>query len=100
MVWNIIIEVGKGLLVGLSTAAVGYIKALPDGEDFEWVKAAPALIIGGIAGVIAGIAHIGLNSAMELVAAFGMVTFVNAMWVALMKKRNASKKRVVSAKKK
>lgn len=90
---NILWDIGKGLLTGVATALVGYIKALPDGDKLDWKKYTPTLIIGGIAGVVAYFVGVDWNTATALVAGFGAVTLVNSLWVAALKKYVKTKSR-------
>lgn len=91
MDWTILIEIGKGVLVGATVALTGFIKNLPDGAAFEWMKAAPVLIIGAITGIVANLMHIDLTSAGAILASYGVVAIINQLWSALLK-HNVNKK--------
>lgn len=96
MDWNFVLTILKGLGTGFLVSLVGYIKNLPEGETLDWKKAGSTLIIGLIAGAVAAWQNVDINTAMELIAAFGIISFVNSFWSYLVKekiKRFATKKK-------
>ena len=85
--WSIIVNIGKGLLVGFGTSLFGYIKNIPDGETFQWFKATPALIIGAIVGVIATLSSLPYDTALAIAGSYGVITIINSLWSAITKHR-------------
>jgi hypothetical protein len=82
---ELLLNLLKGLAVGATAALVGYVKGLPDGTPFDWKKAAPSFIIGGITGVVASLMNVDLVSAGAIVASFGIVSLVNSLWTTVVK---------------
>jgi hypothetical protein len=74
-----------GVAIGAGTAFIGYIKSQPDGENFDWKKFTPPVIIGAAAGVIATVNHVDMTAAQNILASAGIVTLVNYMWLAFLK---------------
>ena len=78
-------DLGKGLLVGAFAAFVGFIKNLPDGASFDWKKAGPSVIIGGLTGLVASYKGVDMALAGNLLSTFGIVALVNQLWSAAVK---------------
>jgi hypothetical protein len=89
----------SGLGAGIATAAIGYIKNMPDKEGFDWVKVIPTIVIGGIVGVIGAVANVTVDTATGMAASFGVVAFVNQGWSALVKWWNNRKTKTATKKK-
>lgn len=84
--WKIIIPILQGAGSGFLYALIGYIKNLPEGVyKFDWKKASPALIIGAIAGVVAELRNMPLDSAKAYLAGIGVVALINFLWSAFLK---------------
>ena len=68
-----------GLGAGVGSALVGYIKNLPEGSSnkIDFWKAAPTVILGGIAGVYAGYYNISLVNAEAIVFTTATITLAN-----------------------
>lgn len=93
MDWTFLADLGKGLISGAVVGLVGYVKSMPDGESFDWIKAGPTVIIGGVVGIVSYWAGVDMSTAYGVVAAFGAVAFINSVWTYFFKKaRNGGSK--------
>jgi len=89
-----------GLGSGLSRALVGYVKNLPDStkdNSIDWVKAAPALIVGAGIGIYGAVAGIDLMTAEAFLASTGVTYLVGEIYNTIYK-AIVAKKLVVNAK--
>ena len=94
---DLVLLVLKGVGIGAFTALVGYLKALPDGETFDYLKAVPALVIGALVGAVQFGMNLDVNGAEALIASFGAVSLVNSLWALFLKQH--AKVSVAAAKK-
>jgi len=86
MVWQTLaLDVLKGLGAGLIGAMVGYVKNLPEGQTFDFKKATPILVIGGIAGLVAALNGWSLTQANDWIALSGIAIMLNWVWSAMLK---------------
>ena len=77
-----------GLGSGLSRALVGYVKNLPDsskGNSIDWVKAAPALIVGMGIGVYGAVTGADFMTAEAFLASTGVTYLVGEVYNAIYK---------------
>ena len=84
---TLLLNLVKGLVLGSSAALIGYVKSMPTGEEFDWKKFMPTVIIGGISGCVASIINIDLNSAQTLLGDYGVIAIVNTLWSAFLKQK-------------
>ena len=93
MDFTLLIGIGKGILLGAGTALLGYVKNIPDGATFDFMKTVPVLVIGGITGIVGYYMGLPMIEAGEIIASFGVVNMVNQLWSAIRKsKRNLDNK--------
>lgn len=82
---SFIAQVFLGIGTGLFAAAVGFIKAYPNGEQIVWTKLIPPMVIGAVVGGIVAYNGQSLDSIAELIASSGVVALANQLYVALIK---------------
>lgn len=85
----LLLAILQGAFSGFWVALAGYFaKGVPEGEKPDIKKAAPALIIGIIAGVMAQLQGIELVAASDYLAMIGVTSMVNYIWMTLVKLRS------------
>ena len=85
MVALFLVNAGIGLGLGVLAALRGYFKNLPDEQAFDFTKALPTIIIGGIVGFVAGLNSITYDAAATTLAGYGVTELVNALWIFISK---------------
>ena len=81
MVMNIII----GIVSGIFSAFMGYVKNIPYTEEVDFWKAMPIICLGGISGLVASYYGVTINNAMGILGTMGVIHLMNNICILIKK---------------
>jgi len=75
LIYNLLIGIGYGALIGIFLAGAGYLKHTPL-PDFSGYKFSQTIIVGAISGAVMAYFGVEFQTAMDWVANAGVITGV------------------------